>query len=505
MMTNNLTQDPFDVETEVESTQLAVDNTQPAQTEPDTIKPVIARKKRFNFGKFISLLVIIASLGGIGAIAFGSSMLNAQGSLGNGRDQKGFFSSLGEIGSILNQNSREKLNGEADGRTNFLLLGKDANDGGSSRTDTIMVASYFYETGKITTMNIPRDLLVYDGFGSYKINGMYTFAEQRNEGSGEQFLTDFLSKELDLPIHYWMSVDFNSVEQIVDTLGGIEVQVDNAFTDYQYPNKNFGYMSPAPTFKEGLQTMDGETALIYARSRKADNPEEAGDFARSRRQSIIMEAILNKLKSKGVLGNAKSIGSFYDIVDQYVRSNLKLSEIVSLGQALKDNENQEFNRLILEDGDGLMCPGTIGDFGSHFIYCDGTTPGKVGVSQTRNKIRQMLKSIDHTSSDSSILESKVVFVGNQSNETTAAYNKLSLIGFENIQSNNAFLKIPEATFTSTETVTAYIKDQEKREKFQQLLDDELIEYSVKEGLPANKPLPAGYETADIIIYVESVK
>jgi LCP family protein required for cell wall assembly len=269
MMTNNSTQDPF----LVESTELAVDNTaklNPVSTE--TAENLTPRKKRFNWGKFISLLVIISSVGGIGAIAFGNSKLNSEGALGNGRDQKGFFSQLGDIGAMLNPNTREPLLGESSGRTNFLLLGRDFADGGTSRTDTIMIASYFYETKQITTTNIPRDLAAFDGFETQKINGVYTGAEIRNPGSGEAFLGDLLAKELDIDIHYWMSVDFESVEKIVDTLGGIEIDVENAFTDYQYPTKDFKYMSPAPSFKTGINKMDGKNALIYSRSRYNDNP-----------------------------------------------------------------------------------------------------------------------------------------------------------------------------------------------------------------------------------------
>ncbi|KKT87778.1 MAG: LytR/CpsA/Psr family protein, partial [Candidatus Moranbacteria bacterium GW2011_GWC2_45_10] len=131
-----------------------------------------------------------------------------------------------------------------------------------------------------------------------------------------------------IPIHYHVMVSFDLFQEIIDILGGVEVTVDTAFTDYAYPIENMENNRCGRTeeeikkmeeegksdleiyfcryeeivFNQGTQTMDGETALKFVRSRHGNN-NEGTDFARSRRQQKIITAIKNKSLSIQTLVN----------------------------------------------------------------------------------------------------------------------------------------------------------------------------------------------------------
>ena len=457
-------------------------------------------------GKLLSLLFILLCGGVIGSLLFGNAMLNSSSSLGQGRESAGLFEGLSQIGSFFNPSARDPLLGESQGKTNFLVLGRDNTSEGL--TDTIILVSYHYDSDTITTLNIPRDFYVFDGFQSSKINALYANAERRNPGSGEQFLANFLEQELDEDSHYWASAEFESVEQIIDALGGVEVNVENAFTDFQYPDKQYGYLTPAPSFEAGRQRMDGETALIYARSRNGNNPLEQGDFARSRRQSIVLEAMLTKIKDNGVLGNARRIREFYQIIEEYMRTNLRLNEIVSFGSLLKQasaDGELAFTRGILADDGVILCPQNNPGTGYILIYCDGSTAGRAQASRSRTALRQKFATLDQAAEAERISEATLAIVGNESFDIDTVYADLvDTLGLIPDYYNRSFAEITPATATSTETTTIYIEDDELRADFEELLASQDLDYRVQGAISARKPLPSGFGSADIIVYVESL-
>ena len=375
-------------------------------------------------------------------------------------------------------------------------------------TDTIILVSYHYDSDTITTLNVPRDFYVFDGFQSSKVNAVYLNAEQRNPGSGEQFLASFLEEELGEEIHYWASVEFESVERIVDTLGGIEVDVENAFTDFQYPDKQYGYLTPAPTFETGVQQMDGQTALIYARSRNGNNAVEQGDFARSRRQSVVLEAMLQKIQENGLLGNAGKVRDFYAIIEEYMRTNMRLGEIVSFGSLLKqasDSGEVEFSRGILADDGVILCPQNNPGTGYILIYCDGSVAGRTGVSASRTALRQKFSTLDQQVEAERINEATLAIVGNESFDIDTVYADIvESLGLVPDYYNRSFAEIAPATTTSTESTVIYIEDENLRADFEKLLASRGLNYQVEGAIPTRKPLPSGFKEADIIIYVESL-
>jgi LCP family protein required for cell wall assembly len=460
-------------------------------------------RKRTNIGKAISLFIILISVIIVGGgMYLGYSVLALENSTGIGSDKNLFEQLTSSLSDALNMNQRQPLKGEAEGRTNVLLIGKDAI--GAGITDTIMIASYYHKEKKVVTLNIPRDFYVFDGFGSYKINSVYPFAESRQPGSGEQFLADFLSKEFEIPIHYWVSINFDGLIAIVDTLGGIEVNVEREFTDCEYPTRNYsGYIRPCPTFKAGLQKMDGQTALIYARSRKGSNGE-GSDFARNRRQSIVIQSIAKEAKRQNISVNAAKINTYLEIVGKNFRTNARIDEMLS-GSGLRDDFDplNGFLRIVWDTSNGILCVGDSAD-GAYIInYCGGAVAGRNTVSRTRSEARAVVSDMLVRAELSELFDSNVVFLGNLSNETTKAFNSFVNAGFRNSTINNNYRIIKPATSTSVETVTVYINDDNLRSKFESMAKKPIGNYKVEKNIPADRVVPQNQSEAKIVVWVAS--
>jgi LCP family protein required for cell wall assembly len=457
----------------------------------------LKKGKRFSIGRIISLILIIVSIGMITTgsyLAYQVLALNDS-SFGQGENQD-LFAQLGQIGNLLNPNKRVELKGEKDGRTNFLLLGKDVT--GPGLTDSIMIFSYFYKEKKAATVNIPRDLWVYDGYGQFKINALYSYAEGRRAGSGEQALANFLSREFGIDIHYWASTNFQGLRQLVDALGGIEVEVDKSFTDCLYPTDNYsGFVRPCPSFTKGKTRMDGKTALQYSRSR-----ETTSDFDRSRRQSIVVQAILQKAKSQNIFESVSKINSYLEILGKNFRTSLRLDELYSLAQLLRETDIQNnFFRAQWETGNGFLCPGQSQD-GAYIIwYCDNAIPGRQGTSRYRNMARDFIQNLLAKTEFAELFDASVVFLGNQSTDTNKALDEFSKLGFTDLKINNAYARIPRATSTSKESITIYITDEKTANQFEKMSPKPNLEYTLKREIPAEVVVPSAYKDSKIIVWV----
>ena len=185
-------------------------------------------------------------------------------------------------------------------RTNLLLLGVDLQEGTewASRTDTIMVFTLDPETGAVGLLSIPRDLhLEIPGYGWDRINTANVYGYlQDYPGGGPAMLESTIVANFGIPIDGYLMVNFQAFERIVDALGGIEVYVPESLHDTRYPNPRpedpYGYKTVH--FDPGWQSMDGQQALEYARSRMSTS-----DFDRAKRQQQILLAIRERALSPG--------------------------------------------------------------------------------------------------------------------------------------------------------------------------------------------------------------
>ena len=226
--------------------------------------------------------------------------------------------------SSLISSSRKELKKDSSGKyTNVLLVGIDTREsGGLLNTDTIILASYDYEKNNIVMLSIPRDfhVEVAKGVNWYaRINSIYSSAENKEKGTGLEALKESVERLTGQEIQYYAMVDFKAFVEIIDEVGGVDVNVENSFTDYMYP-LGLGYMTVS--FKAGPQTMDGETALIYSRSRHAQQNNEGTDFARAKRQQKVIIALKEKFLNSESLSSPKTVMN----IMSSIAGNIKMSE-----------------------------------------------------------------------------------------------------------------------------------------------------------------------------------
>jgi LCP family protein required for cell wall assembly len=175
---------------------------------------------------------------------------------------------------------------------NFLLIGSDKRPGGSFRTDTLVVVILWPKEGQVSMISIPRDLWIYiPTVGMQRINTAYQSGQLYSyPGGGPGLLRDTIAYNLGVRIDHTAMVEFDGFRRIVDTLGGLDVPVACPYTDWRLidpsydPNNanNWALYTAQP----GVDHMDGDLALWYARSRL-----KSSDFDRGRRQQEVLRAI----------------------------------------------------------------------------------------------------------------------------------------------------------------------------------------------------------------------
>jgi len=244
--------------------------------------------------------------------------------------------------------SNNVLVGQADDRINILLLGMGgAGHDGPYLTDTNIILSIKPSTQEIAMVSVPRDLGVeINGFGLRKINYANAYGEANTPGAGGEYARQVFAKQFDLDIPYYVRVDFKAFEELIDEVGGITVDVTKPFTDTLFPGENHSYQTVS--FAAGKQTMNGVTALQYARSRHGNNGE-GSDFARSRRQQQILTALKDKLLSFGTYTNPIRVQSILTTLSTHISTNLDFGQMMYLAGMARDIQS-DIKMLVLDNG-----------------------------------------------------------------------------------------------------------------------------------------------------------
>ena len=188
----------------------------------------------------------------------------------------------------------------------------------SARTDSLIYMVYDGENKKIDMVSLPRDIWtnIYDGTGTEtiaataKINSAFTIGE-------EDATIETVQNYLQLPIDYYVNINFTSFEKIIDAIGGITVDVPYDINK-KYTSDNTG----ETLIPEGRQLLNGEQALIFARIRKMDTDVDRGN----RQQEVIEAAIHQALK----INNVTKYQEILDSVSEDVNTNFKFEDLVSL-------------------------------------------------------------------------------------------------------------------------------------------------------------------------------
>lgn len=271
------------------------------------------------------------------------------------------------VSVVLNRSSELKND---NGRTNVLLLGIGGGaHEGPNLTDSMIVLSAMTKLDTANTktplqvnlISLPRDIYI-DSLQD-KINSAYK--EGLDKGVGTVLVKSVVGQITGLPIHYVVVLDFSAFSEVIDILGGIDVNVEATLDDPAYPlagkeTETCGFSPSEVTaraatinlspdseyqafpcryeslhFDPGLRHMGGETALKFVRSRHAEG-DQGTDFARSRRQQLVIKAIKDKALSSETLLSPQKILDIYSQIKSHVTSDLDSSELsVAINLALK--------------------------------------------------------------------------------------------------------------------------------------------------------------------------
>lgn len=195
------------------------------------------------------------------------------------------------------------------------IFGSDARKGETaSRSDVTMLARIDPDKGVVDLVSVPRDTMIdIEGHGTQKINAAYAFG-----GPSEAVKT--LSTFAGVPITHYVEVHFEELQDVVNELGGIQVNVPEGF----YSDTS------GLTIEAGEQTLDGAQALAFARERHATR---AGDFSRAQAQRMIIEAIVEKVLD----ASPTEIPGIVESLARCVTTDYSVSDLVSLALTFKDN------------------------------------------------------------------------------------------------------------------------------------------------------------------------
>lgn len=269
----------------------------------------------------MTLFIVLVALGVTGFV-WGDSLISR---LTNG--QSGLFSAIGAM--ISNEIPFET---DANGRTNVLVFGTEGfnMDGatnyidressgshdGANLTDSIMVVSFDQETQDVAMISIPRDLKVQMACSAGKINEVYWCHNKNgdNEEAGALALAQQLEQVLGIEFQYWAHVNWGALMDIIDTIGGITVVLNEDIDDRGWTGTVI--KAGVPTRLTGLQ------AVALARARHGT---VGGDFTRGNSQQKIMEGIVQELATNGV--NITEAFSLLNILGDNFRSNFSTDNI----------------------------------------------------------------------------------------------------------------------------------------------------------------------------------
>jgi LCP family protein required for cell wall assembly len=231
-------------------------------------------------------------------------------------------------------------------RTTILLLGSDVRpqDNGPWQTDTIMLLTLDPTMGQAGVLSIPRDLWVpIPDHLNGRINTAYYLGDVGDyPGGGPALAIETVRQNLGVAIQHYVRVDFQGFVTLVDLIGGIDINVERAIDDPNYPSLGLdGEEVYGQLYIEaGPQHFDGDMALKYARTRYS-----TGDIDRTRRQQQILSAIFKRVTDlkllPELLNNASEI---YTTLQASVQTDMTLDAIAKLAtQALQvDGANIRF-------------------------------------------------------------------------------------------------------------------------------------------------------------------
>ncbi|HEX6595172.1 MAG TPA: LCP family protein [Bacillota bacterium] len=235
------------------------------------------------------------------------------------------------VNAIDTNIAKEKL--KANEPLNILLLGIDSDKGNQGRSDALMILSLHPKDEAMQLISIPRDTrttIVGKGIED-KINHAYAFG-------GTDMAVATVENFLNIDLDYYVSMNMQGLQELVDQLGTITVNNDIAWNDGKY------------NFEKGPIEMDGDQTMHYVRMRKQD-PE--GDFGRTKRQRKVILGIVDR---GATVGSIPKINGTIDILGNNMATNMDFDDMKTLFNRYGDTRNN-FTSYMME-GSGTIIDGT---------------------------------------------------------------------------------------------------------------------------------------------------
>ena len=247
-----------------------------------------------------------------------------------------------------NTKTREVNYEEVEGITNILLIGTDGRDEDeAARADSIIIATLDNNSKKVKLTSILRDTLVnIPEYGEDKINSAFFYGSIEKNDNGElrgfeggaSLLMDTIEENFHIDLDKYVIVNFWGFEEIIDEIGGIEADIKDYEIDEinKYIGESTGVKSP-PITETGLQTLNGQQALAYARIRYVGN----GGFERSERQSKVLFQVATKLKEV----NPIRYVSLANTLAKQVKTNISIPDALDLAYTIYKLPSLDFEQI----------------------------------------------------------------------------------------------------------------------------------------------------------------
>ncbi|MFE8696452.1 LCP family protein [Cytobacillus sp. FJAT-53684] len=200
----------------------------------------------------------------------------------------------------------------------MLIIGVDDSEkrgyGENSRSDALMLLTVNQNDHTAKLLSIPRDSYVYIPEVDHKtrINHAHAYG-------GPKATIETVEELFDIPVDYYVRVNFQAFMEVIDALGGIEIDVPFAFSEQDSNDQ-----AHAISLEPGIQTLDGEEALALARTRKIDN-----DIERGKRQQEIIKAVIKKATS---INSITKFDDVFDAIGSNMKTNLTFKEMKYLAE-----------------------------------------------------------------------------------------------------------------------------------------------------------------------------
>lgn len=239
------------------------------------------------------------------------------------------------------------LKGEDRGRINIMMLGVgDPGHDGATLSDTNILLSIDSKNQSIAVISIPRDTRVkIPGYGSGKIN-------TANAQGGISTARTVFEENLGVPVDYYVKANFTGLKQVVDAVGGIDVDNTTLLSDSEYPCDANQYRRCGYRLTPGKYHLAGAGALKYVRCRKGTCGD---DFGRATRQQEVMQQIRTRATSAGTLSNPVAVAKLVQAAGDNISTDLSISNMMRLQEITKNVDKSNIFDIVfsLED-DGFL-------------------------------------------------------------------------------------------------------------------------------------------------------